>query len=265
MQSPPSAILFSIGHFNFHYYGLIMFFAILSGIFVIARIAKKYYADVDIEVLLDILPVIILSAILGARLYYVIMDFSYYSRYPLEVFAVWQGGLSIHGALLGGVFAGFILSKKIKFSFLKYADIFAFGLLIGQAIGRFGNYFNCEAFGKPCDLPFKLYIPESHRPLEYRDFEYFHPAFLYESIWNLLTFVILFYIFKKYKNLKQGSIFFLYLLFYSVGRFMIEFIRVDSVVNIRGIPVAQFVSFWVIVISLCFILFLNFSQKKSRN
>ncbi len=264
MQSPDSAIIFSIGNFDFHYYGLIMFFAILLGIAVIFLIAKKYCKDISVETLLDILPIIIISALFGARLYYVLMDFSYYSKYPMEIFAIWQGGISIHGALIGGVVCGIILAKKMEFNFFKYADIFSFGLLIGQAVGRFGNYFNCEAFGKPCDLPFKLYIPESHRPLEYFQYEYFHPTFLYESVWNLISFCLLFYIFRKCKKLKEGSIFFLYLTFYSVGRFFIEYIRLDSVLNICSIPVAQIVSILVLCVSISCLLIFNFSFKKDK-
>ena len=250
MQSPHSSIAFSIGHFDIHYYGIIMFFAILCGIVVMYKIAKNFYKDVDTDIILDILPVIIISAIVGARVYYVLMDFQYYINHLSEIIAVWNGGLSIHGALIGGITAGFILTKKYKLSFLKYADVFAYGLLIGQAIGRFGNYFNCEAFGMPTKLPFGLFIPTIYRPAEYLHYEYFHPTFLYESLWNILVFLILFFVVRKIPKVADGTVFFSYLILYSAGRFFIEQIRIDSVLDILGVPVAQLVSVGVTFISI---------------
>lgn len=262
MQSPPSSILFSIGSFHLHYYGVIMFLAILTAVFVMYFIAKKYDKDIDTEVILDILPPIILSAILGARLYYVLMDFSYYSNHPSEILAVWNGGMSIHGGIIGGVLAGIILAKIKKIPFLKYADVFAYGLVLGQAIGRFGNYFNCEAFGKPCSVPFlKLYIPTQFRPFGYEQFSYFHPTFLYESLWNVLVFLVLFLVIRKITGIKSGTIFFSYLILYSAGRFFIEWCRMDSVLNIFGIPIAQIVSIAVIFIA-CTGLIIIYKKKR---
>lgn len=239
MQSPPASVIFTIGSFNLHYYGVIMFFAIISAVLVMSKIAKRYYPNIDTEVLLDILPVIILSAIFGARAYYVILDFHYYANHLTQIPAVWNGGLSIHGALIGGIIGGWVMTKKKKISFFEYADVIAYGLLIGQAIGRFGNYFNCEAFGRPTALPWGLFIPEAYRPLQYMDYSYFHPTFLYESIWNIFVFLILFFVIRKIKKIKNGTIFFSYLLLYSAGRFCIEGVRVDSVLNIGQLPVAQ--------------------------
>lgn len=254
MQSPPSSIIFSVGGFDFHYYGLIMFIAIIVALFVIKLVAKKYYKDIDTNVILDILPPIILSAILGARLYYVLLDINYYSKHVMEIFAVWHGGMSIHGAIVGGVLSGLYLAKRMNFPFLKYADIFSYGLLIGQSIGRLGNWFNCEAFGKPCTLPFvKLYIPEQYRPVGFESFEYFHPTFLYESLWNLFVLCILLLVRHKVGNLRDGTIFFSYLILYSIGRFFIEICRTDSVLNIGVVPIAQIVSLLIIIISLCFL------------
>ena len=256
MQSPPSSIIFSIGAFQLHYYGLIMFFAIVSALLTMRFVAKKYFKEADTSILLDILPPIILSAILGARIYYVLMDFSYYSTHLSEIFAVWNGGISIHGALIGGILAGFVLSRKEKFSFLKYADIFAYGLLIGQSVGRLGNYFNCEAFGLPTSLPWGLFIPESHRPLDYFRFSYFHPTFLYEILWNLFAFCVLIFIGKRFKN-PEGRVFFSYLILYSSGRFFIEFLRTDSVLNIYGIPVAQVVCVITVIAAILGLMLIN--------
>ena len=243
MQSPPSSVIVSINGFSIHYYGLIMFCAIAAGIFVMRSIAKKYYKDVNTQILLDMLPPIILCAILGARLYYVFMDREYFSSHISEIFALWHGGISIHGAILGGILSGFVYTKIKKINFLKYADVFAYGLTIGQAIGRFGNYFNCEAFGKPCSIPFiKLFIPLPYRPYGYESYEYFHPAFLYESLWDIAVFLILFFVIRKITGIKDGVIFFSYLILYSIGRIAIEACRLDSVRNIAGIEIAHIAS-----------------------
>lgn len=265
MQSPNSSIAFSIGSFDVHYYGIVMFFAILAGIFVIYRMVKQYYKDISTDIILDMLPVIILSSILGARIYYVLMDFQYYMYRPQEIFAVWMGGLSIHGALIGGITAGVILAKKNNISFFKYADVFAFGLLIGQAIGRFGNYFNCEAFGIPTSLPWGLYIPALYRPEQFLHYEYFHPTFLYEAMWNIVVFCILFFIVRKIRAASSGTVFFSYILLYSIGRFFIEYLRVDSVLDISGIPVAQLVSLGAIFFSIMGLVLINKSRCDRNN
>ena len=268
MQSPPSSVLFELNGFSVHYYGVIMFFAIVSGLIAIRYAAKKFYKEVNTDIILDILPPIILFSLLGARLYYVLMDFDYYAKHVNQIFAVWQGGMSIHGGIIGGVLTGIILAKIKKISFFKYADVFAYGLLIGQAVGRFGNYFNCEAFGKPCSLPvIRLFIPEAYRPSEYVQYSYFHPTFLYESLWNVLVFFILLFGVRKFvqaKNLSDGTIFFSYLILYSVGRFFIEFCRIDSVRNILGFHVAQVVSLLIIIFGVVCLCVLNI-KKKGKN
>lgn len=267
MQSPPSPIVFDIGGFALHYYGVIMFIAIVFALFVICFVARRYHKDVDTEVLLDVLPFVILAAILGARVYYVIMDFSYYSEHLQEIPAIWNGGMSIHGGILGGIISGFAIAKVKKISFLKYADVVSYGLILGQAIGRFGNYFNCEAFGKPCSIPLlKLFIPLSHRPDGFEHFEYFHPTFLYESIWDLFVFFVLFFVVRRIvtsNNLANGTIFCSYLILYSIGRFFIEWCRLDSVKDLFGLPIAQIVSIVVVFISILGLIILNKKENKS--
>ena len=251
MQSPPSSVALSIGSYDLHYYGIIMFAAIAAALFVIRAVAKKYYKDVSTDIIVDILPVIILCSILGARLYYVIMDFSYFSRHLNEIFAVWNGGMSIHGGILGGIISGLVMAKIKHIKFLKYADVFVYGIAIGPAIGRFGTWFNCEAVGRPCEIPFiKLFIPYAYRPAGFEQIEYFHPAFLYESLWDIFVFLILFFVIRKITGIKDGTIFFAYLILYSIGRFVIEWCRLDSVLNIAGIPVAQLVSFLAVMVSI---------------
>lgn len=264
MQSPPSSILLEVNGFPVHYYGVLMFFAIITGFLAIRYIAKKYYKQINTEIILDIAPFVILFSILGARLYYVFLDFHYYSKHLNEIFAVWNGGMSIHGGIIGGILSGMILAKIKKINFLEYADVFSYGLVLGQAIGRFGNYFNCEAFGKPCDIQYlKLYIPELHRPIEFSQYEYFHPTFLYESIFDLLIFIILLWGIRKLTtkyDLKSGTIFFSYLGLYSLGRFFIEACRLDSVTYLFGLHIAQVVSIATIVISLTLLTIINIKR-----
>ena len=166
------------------------------------------------------------AGIIGARLYYVLFNFSYYSAHAGEILQVWKGGLAIHGALIGGAGAYFLFVWRRKIPALLYADIMVPGILFAQALGRWGNFFNNEAFGRPTSLPWKLFIPEQFRPSQYADFSYFHPAFLYESIWNFVGVAVLVWMLRGTR--KNGKIFFLYLIWYSFGRFFIESLRTDS-------------------------------------
>ena len=224
-------------------YGITMGTAIAVSVFVLGKIRKKHYPDVISEdMLYDLSFWLIIGGVLGARLWYVLLNLGYYVSHFGEIFAISQGGISIQGAIIGGVLTGFIYVKKHHLCFSKLADMFAFVLPIGQAIGRWGNFFNSEAFGKPCDLPWKLYIPQANRPEQYFYDEYFHPTFLYESIANVVIFLILYFVLRKKFENKSGAIFCCYLILYSIVRFFIEFVRVDSVLNIGTIPVAVLVA-----------------------
>lgn len=217
--------------------------AIAVSVFVLNKIRKNFYNDVISEdMLFDLSFWLIIGGVLGARIWYVLLNISYYSAHLNEILAISQGGISIQGAIFGGVLTGLVYVKKHDLCFLKIADLYAFVLPIGQSIGRWGNFFNSEAFGKPCDLPWKLYIPQANRPSQYFYNEYFHPTFLYESIANIFVFLILYFILRKKFVNKSGAIFFSYLILYSIVRFFIEFVRVDSVLNIFGIPVAVVVA-----------------------
>ena len=261
MFSSPFVNAFSICGFEVKMYGVVMFCAILTGIFISNFMAKRFYKNVDRDVLFDFLPIMIIFGVVFARLYYVVLNLDYYSIHPTEIPAIWHGGISIHGAILGGILAGLFYFKKRKMPILPYADVISFGLVFAQAIGRWGNFFNSEAFGVPCNLPWKLYILPQYRPIQYYSFDYFHPTFLYESLWCLLVFTILVYFLRNTKEYHAGMIFFLYLVLYSVGRFVIEGIRTDSVLNVCSIPIAQIVSALVFVVGVCGCLYC--SKKKS--
>ena len=246
----PGDIAFTIGPLSIYYYGLIMATALSIAVAVDVFITKKFYPNINSEIIYDIAPHIIIGGIIGARAYYCLLSFEYFAKNPLEIVQIWHGGISIHGAILGGLITGVLYSKRHNLPVLKICDIFAYGLVIGQAIGRWGNFFNSEAFGRPTENFLKLYIPIYKRPLDYMQFNYFHPTFLYESILDVCIFLILFFVVRKLAKNFDGIVFFSYLILYSIVRIALEHVRIDSVLNIYGFPVAQIMSALIILISL---------------
>ena len=245
----PGDIAFSVGSISVYYYGVIMAVSLFAGVLVARFVADKFYSEINPEIIYDISPHIIIGAILGARIYYCLLSYNYYAQNPFEIIKLWHGGISIHGAIIGGLIGGIIYAKKHKLPVLKLCDIFSYGLVLGQAIGRWGNFFNSEAFGRPSENFLKLYIPIYKRPLEYLQYNYFHPTFLYESILDVCIFLILFFVIRKFTKNNDGIVFFSYLILYSIVRITIEQIRVDSVLNVFGIPIAQIASILIILIS----------------
>ncbi|MCQ2957879.1 MAG: prolipoprotein diacylglyceryl transferase [Candidatus Gastranaerophilales bacterium] len=251
MFTSPGAIALKTPFFSIYWYGIILAVAFLVGQFIVLTLAKKEYNDKStIDHIYEIAFWALICGIVGARLYYVILGFDYYSAHLPEIIMVQNGGLSIHGGLIGGILGTIFYCKNKKIDFFKYADLYALGLPIAQSIGRWGNFFNSEAFGLPTNLPWGVYIPLNNRPIDLALYEYFHPTFLYESLWDIFIFVILFFILKKYFFKKQGVLFFSYLILYSIGRIFIECIRTDSVLNLFGIPVAIIVCFLTIIVSV---------------
>jgi phosphatidylglycerol:prolipoprotein diacylglycerol transferase len=186
---------------------------------------------------------------IGARLYYVIFNWASYANYPLEALAIWHGGLAIHGGLFGGVIAGYLYIKKHKLDFWKFADVVAPSIILGQSIGRWGNFINQEAFGSPVSVDFISRFPEFIQKQMYINNQYYHPAFLYESLWDLLVFLILICMFRR-KHF-DGQIMLLYLILYSTGRFFIESLRMDSEM-LGPFKLAQLISFVLIAVSVYF-------------
>lgn len=197
MFQSPTDVAFDVFGFPIYFYGIILASAIFVGVYCAYFLYKLFYNKQEASKIIDFSPYIIIIGIIGARLYYCLVNFSYYVKHPLEIFYIRQGGLSIHGVIIIGILALYTFSKKYKMSFLKLIDVFLCGTALGQSIGRWGNFFNSEAFGTPTNLPWKLYIPITHRPPQYIDFKYFHPTFLYESIFDFLIFLILLICFKK--------------------------------------------------------------------
>jgi phosphatidylglycerol:prolipoprotein diacylglycerol transferase len=226
MFASPGAIAFQVGPFVIRWYGILMAAAIVVGLWLAYREARREGLPAD--EIVSVAQWAILAGLVGARLYEVIFNWDYYGQYPAKILAVWEGGLAIHGGLIGGISVGAWLAMRWKLPVLRSLDVAAPSIVLGQAIGRWGNFFNEEAFGRPTDLPWKLYISPPHRPFGYGQFEHFHPAFLYESLWDLAVFVILVAVVRPRFRLRPGTVFFCYLGLYSIGRFVIETIRLDS-------------------------------------
>lgn len=255
MFTSPSQIIFTVSGFHVYWYGVILAFAIAVGTLVSDWIGTKYF-ELKKETIIDLVPYLIVFGIAGARLYYCVMDYDFYLRFPTEILALRHGGISIHGAILGGLVGLLIFAKRHKLPFFKLCDVSALGLVLGQSIGRWGNFFNSEAYGAPTNLPWKLYIAPQYRQVPFLDTEYFHPAFLYESILDFTIFCILIYFVKTNKLNKDGNLALIYLILYSVARIAVEFCRIDSVRYVFGVPVAIVVSAGIIILSLV-LLFLN--------
>lgn len=261
MFKSPAEIAFNIFGFPVYFYGITLALAILTGIYAAYFIYKTFYnSENNAEKIIDFSPYIIAIGIIGARLYYCLVNYSYYIHHPVEIFYVRQGGLSIHGMIILGIISLFLFSKIYKMSFLKLFDVFMCGTALAQSIGRWGNFFNSEAFGMPTDVLWKLYIPISKRPPEFINYEYFHPTFLYESILDFIIFIILLLIFKKFSK-RPGVIACIYLILYSFARIFVEHLRIDSVLNIHGFPVAQLISVGIILFAAVFMTILFYKEK----
>ena len=207
------------------------------------------------EFLTDLLIWAVPLAIVGARIYYVIFEWDNYKDNPGEIIAIWSGGLAIHGALIMSVIVAYIFTKKRNTSFLKVADILAPSILIGQAIGRWGNFINQEAHGGEVSRAFleNLFIPEWIINHMYIDGAYYHPTFLYESLWSLAGIIIL--LLLRRVNLVRGEMFFFYMIWYSIGRYFIEGMRTDSLYVMGDLRTAQLVSILSIIIAVALIIY----------
>ena len=224
---------FNIGPLKIYFYGIIIMVGVLAAVAIAVREAKR--RGLDSEIVWDMVPWLLIMGIIGARLWHVFTPSKsmgvgpeYYFSHPLEILNTRQGGLGIPGAVIGGVIALIFYTRRKKLSFLEWADIIAPGLALAQAIGRWGNFFNQELYGPPSTLPWAIFIDKAHRLPGYEDFSTFHPMFLYESLWSIFNFFLLLFLGRTYESKsKPGDLFWVYLIVYSVGRFMLEFIRLD--------------------------------------
>ena len=232
-------VAFTIGPLTVRWYGLLIALAILIGYFGSNRMVKKQGLNQDD--FLSLILIVVVCGVICARIYYVVFEWSYYSEHPEHTIAIWRGGLAIHGGILGGLISGIFACRHYKISFWQAADIFAPWVVLAQAIGRWGNFFNQEAYGYAVDpnvIPWAMYIDGAYR----------HPTFLYESIWDFLTFLLLIYLSRK-AFLKQGECFLIYLISYSAVRFFIEGLRTDSLM-LGDFRVAQLMSIALIILAV---------------
>jgi len=236
----PSPVIWRFGASSIKYYGVIMALAIIAGLLVVRYFLRRKNQPTDD--LYDLAFWVVISGLIGARLYDVlIIDIAYYAARPIEVFYFWQGGLAIHGAIIGGLLALILWCWKKRQDFWAWAAMISVALPLGQAIGRWGNYFNSELFGGPTSLPWGIPIAENLRPAIYASFQYFHPAFLYESILDLILFATLFIFYRK-GRLRPQQIVGAYLVGYGIIRFFMEFIRIDLTPELWGLRLPQIVS-----------------------
>ncbi|HGL5181954.1 TPA: prolipoprotein diacylglyceryl transferase [Staphylococcus aureus] len=245
-------VAFNLGPLSVRWYGIIIAVGILLGYFVAQRALVK--AGLHKDTLVDIIFYSALFGFIAARIYFVIFQWPYYAENPSEIIKIWHGGIAIHGGLIGGFIAGVIVCKVKNLNPFQIGDIVAPSIILAQGIGRWGNFMNHEAHGGPVSRAFleQLHLPNFIIENMYINVQYYHPTFLYESIWDVAGFIILVNI---RKHLKLGETFFLYLTWYSIGRFFIEGLRTDSLMLTSNIRVAQLVSILLILISISLIVY----------
>jgi phosphatidylglycerol:prolipoprotein diacylglycerol transferase len=223
-------VAFRVFNFEIRWYGILIALALIIGIAVAYFIAR--YREQKADEIINFAPFAVIFGVIGARFLHVVVNWSYYSGHLSYIFAFRKGGLAIQGVMLGGILALLVFCKIRKLDFWLWADIVAPALLLGQAIGRWGNFFNQEAFGIPTSLPWGIYIDPMNRPAGYASFQYFHPTFLYESIADIILLILLLLIHRLYKKrpdkFPYGLIFATYLGVYAVYRSLIEYYRIDS-------------------------------------
>lgn len=245
-------VLIELGPISIYWYSLIILIAILIGSYIFIKSAKKQeYEETYISNLIFYGAIF---GILGARIYYVIFNLDYYLQDPVQIIEIWNGGLAIHGAIIAGAIWFVYYSKKHKKNFLKLLDLAVPSLILAQAIGRWGNFFNSEAHGPEVARQTleNLNIPNFIINGMNIDGKYYHPTFYYESIWNLLGFIVLI-VLKKKLNLKPGKLTGIYFMWYSFIRFFIESLRTDSLM-LGSIKVAQLISVLLFLIGLYLVL-----------
>jgi len=263
-MEPP--IAFRLGPFAVHWYGIIIVTAVLVAAYVASLEARRRGQDPDHA--WNALLLCLVLGIIGARLYHVfssprggMMGWNYYRQNPIAILQIWHGGLGIYGAVAGGILGVYTYARLNNLSFLQWTDIGAPGLILAQAIGRWGNFINQELYGHPTNLPWGITITPPYRIPPYDNLTLypattrFHPAFLYESLWNLLGFLLFMYVARRYSDrVLDGDLFCLYAIWYPVGRIFVEALRPDAWL-IRGIPAAQIFAALAIVVSVSAILY----------
>ena len=255
-------IAFSFGVIKIYWYSIFIFIAILAAYFIISKEAKK--KGIDKEFITNLTFYVVVFGIIGARIYYCLFNLDYYLSNPLEILKIWNGGLAIHGGILfGGIFI-IIYIKKHHLELLKTLDIIVVGVILAQAIGRWGNFFNSEAYGGITTLKAlqNMHIPSFIINGMYISGKYRQPTFLYESVWNLIGFIVLL-IFRRREYTKVGQTTGLYFMWYSVGRFIIESMRSDSLM-LGSFKIAQTMSVLLFILGIFLFIYYKLIKKESR-
>ena len=249
---PLNPIAFTLGPLEVRWYGIIIGVGIALALWLVVRESER--RGLDKELFPDLMLWAIPIAIISARIYYVLFKWDYYSQNPGEIIKIWEGGIAIHGALIGSVITAAIFAKKRGVSFWKLADIAAPSIILGQAIGRWGNFMNQEAHGEVVNRAVleNLYIPDFIINQMTIDGITYQPTFLYESIWNIIGFVIL--ILLRKVNLRRGELFLTYVIWYSIGRFFVEGMRTDSLMLTENLRIAQTISIALIIGAIVLII-----------
>ena len=252
-------ILLDLGFIKIYWYSFFIFIALLVGIELCLHEAKKHNISKDylINMFFWMFPIVLI----GARLYFVLFHLDYYSQNPIEIFYVWEGGLAIHGGMIAGFIWVVYYSRKHNVPIIKEMDMIAVSLLLGQAIGRWGNFMNQEAYGPATTLSFlqEFHLPQFIIDGMNIDGVYYQPTFLYESIWCFLGFIIILCI-RKYKKLNVGTLSSFYLGWYGSERFIVEGLRMDSLMFF-GFRQAQIISIIFILLGICLYVYTHTKMK----
>jgi phosphatidylglycerol:prolipoprotein diacylglycerol transferase len=238
---------FNIGPLFVRYYGIILMTGVVAAAFLADREARR--RRIDPEIVWDGLIWVVVGGVIGARIWHILtpdptlveqgITTAFYLTHPLDVLAIWRGGLGIPGAVIGGGLMLYWFTRRQKVSFAVWIDVVAPGLALGQAIGRWGNYINQELYGAPTNLPWAIQIDPQYRLPGFEGIDRYHPIFLYESLWSLANMALLLWLGRRYnKRLRDGDLFLIYLVVYPTGRFLIDFLRLNASL-VAGINVNQ--------------------------
>ena len=266
-------MVINIGPVPIHVYGIILMAGAVAAAWLAEREARR--KGLNGELVWDMLVWVLIAGIIGARIWHILtppesmkaagITTQFYLTHPLDALEIWNGGLGIPGAVVGGLLALLIYTRRHHLNFAVWADIAAPALALGQAIGRWGNFVNHELYGAPTNLPWKIYIPPENRLPGFQDVSYYHPLFLYESLWDLANMALLLWLSRRYEDrLKTGDLFLVYLLWYTIGRFFLEFLRLDTS-PVAGVNANQTLALVVAVLSAGTLIYRHYRRENTSS
>ena len=265
---PLNRVFLQLGPITIYWYAVFIMSGVALGLFLAIREGKKM--GINSEFFYDLVTYGLPISIIGARIYYVAFSWDYYSSHPEDIIKIWEGGIAIHGAIIAAFIFGYFFCKKRKVSFWLVADIASVSFIIAQAIGRWGNFMNQEAHGGVVpgatldaqrEFLQSLFIPDFIVNNMYINEAYYHPTFLYESLWNMVGFLFIVFVLRKLPKLLVGEIAAFYAVWYSIGRYMVEGMRTDSLMLTESIRMAQFISITTIVLVLILVIYRRLAKK----